>query len=269
MSLFSERNNLKKVKKDNTNAPDEFRRRVVEILLRLGEDLVARVVAELTHDVEKKNEHWEDFWWENRQKASNYVTKYALSKGTLWYEFYDLIEKALEIDPTTRSFHSEEAERLINKLFDEYELPFHLQEWIVVYRGHGNFEQVIRSTVTSLQEANRLTAKQEMEEAIQDLSRRPNPDISGAIQHSMAALECVLRTDTGDKATLGELLKKNPNLIPKPLDDCIQKAWGYASERGRHLHEGRNPNYQEAELIVHLCAVIINYLNQKNILESK
>ena len=40
------------------------------------------------------------------------------------------------------------------------------------------------------------------------------------------------------KATLGEILKRNSDLIPKPLDDAVSKAWGYASEHARHLREG-------------------------------
>ena len=57
-----------------------------------------------------------------------------------------------------------------------------------------------------------------------DLSRRPNPDITGAIQHAMAALECIARTVCGDgSSTLGALLKRNPDLIPKPLNEAVEK----------------------------------------------
>jgi DNA (cytosine-5)-methyltransferase 1 len=42
--------------------------------------------------------------------------------------------------------------------------------------------------------------------------------------------------------------------VPKPLDEALSKVWGYASERARHVLEGRNPNRQEAELVVGLAA---------------
>ena len=80
----------------------------------------------------------------------------------------------------------------------------------------------------------------------------------------MAALECVARDITGNsKATLGEVIKKNPTLVPKPLDQSIEKAWGFASEMGRHLREGRVPNYEEAELMVGLCSSFCIYLIKK------
>jgi hypothetical protein len=93
-----------------------------------------------------------------------------------------------------------------------------------------------------LAKAGRTTARDEIHDALTDLSRRPNPDLTGAIQHGMAALECVARDACGDpKATLGDILKRHPDLIPKPLDTAIDKAWGFASEMGRHIREGREP----------------------------
>jgi hypothetical protein len=97
-----------------------------------------------------------------------------------------------------------------------------------------------------------------------DLSRRPEPDITGAIQHAMAALECVARDVSGEpKLTLGEIIKRHAVLIPAPLDQAIERTWGYSSERGRHLREGRNPDMDEAQLIVGLSAVVITYLSSK------
>ena len=80
----------------------------------------------------------------------------------------------------------------------------------------------------------------------------------------MAALECAAREICGDKkSTLGEILKRCKPLIPKPLDKSIAKAWVFASEMGRHLREGRDPTFEEAELIVGLCASLSVYLMKK------
>lgn len=102
-----------------------------------------------------------------------------------------------------------------------------------------------------------MTSQSEIKEAITDLSRRPIPEITGSIQHSLAALECVCREVTRDKkATLGTLINDHPNIVPKPLDDAIKKIWG-ASEQGRH------PSYEEAELLVYLSASLCVYLTNK------
>jgi hypothetical protein len=44
----------------------------------------------------------------------------------------------------------------------------------------------------------------------------------------------------------------------------ISKVYGFASEQGRHLKEGGVPNYEEAELVVHLSASLCTYLAKKN-----
>ncbi|MCZ2247191.1 MAG: hypothetical protein LC111_00330 [Bacteroidia bacterium] len=108
------------------------------------------------------------------------------------------------------------------------------------------------------------TAKTEIREAIFDLSRRPTPDITGAIQHSLACLECVLREISGDrKLTMGKIIEKHPNIVPKPLDNAFEKIWGFASNQGRHLQEGQAPEFLEAELVVELTAAIATYLGKK------
>ena len=79
----------------------------------------------------------------------------------------------------------------------------------------------------------------------------------------MAAVECVVRDEAGDKGTLGEVLKRNQNLIPKPLDSALEKLWGYSSNYARHLTEGQEPSLRESELVVGVAAVIATYLSRK------
>jgi hypothetical protein len=113
-----------------------------------------------------------------------------------------------------------------------------------------------------LTQAKRRTSAAELREAHTDLKRRP-PDLTGAVQHSLAALECVAREHCGDFATLGKLLERYADLFPKPLDKGIEKFWGFASEMGRHLREGRTPNSEEVELLVGLATVCCTYLIRK------
>ncbi len=81
----------------------------------------------------------------------------------------------------------------------------------------------------------------------------------------MAALECAARDVSGDaRATLGDILKRNPDLLPAPLKVAVEKVWGYSSEIGRHLREGREPARKEAELVVGLAASVATYLVAKN-----
>jgi len=55
----------------------------------------------------------------------------------------------------------------------------------------------------------------------------------------------------------------NSNIIPRPLGTALEKLWGFTSEQGRHLLEGREPSFSEAQLTVGICATMITYLQSK------
>jgi hypothetical protein len=80
----------------------------------------------------------------------------------------------------------------------------------------------------------------------------------------MAALECVARDVTGEpNATLGAIIKNHPRLLPKPLDQGVDKIWGYASDQARHVREGKTPDIREAELVVGLAGSVATFLIHK------
>ncbi len=178
-----------------------------------------------------------------------------------WYSVYDIIEGFWN------SIESKFRDSFTNELNDYFRrsgIGWKLENGKIETRGDETFEKSVTQVTTVLETANLQTANSEMKEALNDLSRRPHPDITGAIQHSLACLECVCREVTGQKqATLGELMKRFPGIVPKPLDRAIEKIWGFTSEQGRHLQEGRRPEYLEAELVVELTATISTYLGKK------
>src|SRR5690606_20089701 len=101
-----------------------------------------------------------------------------------------------------------EKERFANELNEYFVINgigWKIIEGQVEARGDKVFETAVKNVEAVLEAAKLPTAKTEIKEAIADLSRRPEPDITGAIQHSLACLECVIREVAGDrKATLGE-----------------------------------------------------------------
>jgi hypothetical protein len=44
----------------------------------------------------------------------------------------------------------------------------------------------------------------------------------------------------------------------------MEKIWGFASEQGRHLREGKEPTQEETELAVHVAAAVATYLAKKS-----
>ncbi len=178
-----------------------------------------------------------------------------------WYLVYDIIEVIIQ---KLTSKESEIFSNEINEYFITNGIGWKIVNGQIETRGDEVFETAVKTVVSVLVTAKLQTAKTEIREALNDLSRRPTPDITGAIQHSLACLECVTREYTGDaKSTLGDLMKKFTGVIPTPLDQAVTKIWGFTSEQGRHLREGQAPEYLEAELVVEVTSAIATYLGKK------
>jgi len=186
----------------------------------------------------------------------------TLMEGAPWYRVYDFVEalyrqigSAGEVNP------ADQWADLVNEYFVEAGVGWRLVNGQLERRGEEAFESSVDAARTALESAGLPTARGEIHEALRDLSRRPNPDLTGAIHHAMAALECTARQVTGDpKGTLGEIIKRYPDLLPKPLDDAVTKMWGYSSEVARHVREGRTPLHEETQLVVEVAAASCSYL---------
>ncbi len=188
-----------------------------------------------------------------------------LLSSSLWYKVYDFIEKIYQYGtmiPYSKDIVKFESE--VNDYFFEKGIGWLMSGGRVEARGTEAFQASIKNSIQELSNSGYITANGELKEAINDLSRRPIPDLSGAIHHSMGALEAVCRKISGnDKMTLGEVIKSQPTLVPRPLDDVISKSWGYSSERGRHIKEGGISSYEEAALIVGIASSLCMYLALK------
>lgn len=258
MNTFSKRHGFRQTEKEITtreDAPIGLREFIVQLTYELGygPSFVRATICRVLRVSPNLNNWNEDTYIEMEVQG--------LIKKCEWYWVYDIIEALWKrLDFLKEDTFSEE----VNDYFKRNGIGWKLENGLIEIRGDEAFEKSIAHVSSILEAANLPTAKSEIKEAINDLSRRPHPDITGAIQHALASLECVCREVSGDKkATLGELMKKYPNIVPKPLDNAIEKIWGFTSEQGRHLREGKQPGYLEAELIVELTASITIYLGKK------
>ena len=259
---FSKRHGYRSLPKQITiweSAPEKLRHFVLETAREMGygPSAIRDLVCSVLH-VRPDANNWSEYpnvWGEAQD----------LVYGCDWFKFYDFVEAMYRsIGNSTRgngqerSTHFQEA---LNEFFVDEGIGWQMIDGELVTRGTETFESNVRGAVEALEEAGRATARDEIHEALMDLSRRPEADLTGAIQHAMAALECVARDVCGDeRATLGEVIKRYPGIIPKPLDDSVAKAWGYASEMARHIREGRKPERNDVELIVGLAATVATYL---------
>jgi len=179
-----------------------------------------------------------------------------------WFKVYDIAEGLFSAQA---HYHDERAETLrdrLNQYFRENGIGWQMTDGQIVYRGSESFSESTHEAAVILSGAGRTVAANEIHEALRDISRRPEPDLTGAIQHAMAALECTARdVASSPNLTLGRLVPRL-NLTP-PLDIAIEKLWGYASERARHIREGQQVETEEAELVVSVACAVCTFLTQR------
>ena len=186
-----------------------------------------------------------------------------------WFKVYDIAEaiyadlpqaRILGIPSSTASADNSRemfSDRL-NRFFRERGIGWEMEKGHIQYRGTESFTHAVKGAVTALSDTSRPQAARELAEAVRDISRRPEPDITGAVQHAMAALEATARDMTGQEHTLGKLVD-SLDLKP-PLDVALKKLWGYASNEARHGREDSSLSTVEAEMIVGVAGAVCGYL---------
>lgn len=242
-----------------TDAPPELRSVVIQLAYECGfspKTLRSLVCRTLRKRPDSSN--WSEF-----PNIDDEI--HSLVDDSEWYRVYDVIEAvAGAMRQAPFSYEADQFESELNDYLVENGIGWKLAAGRIEVRGDEIFEQSIHGVEEQLQASGFVTATSELREAIRDLSRRPAPDVTGTIQHSMAALECVARAVcANEKATLGEILKQYRGIIPRPLDEAVSKLWGFASENARHISEGRKPSFAEAELLVGVVASVATYLAKK------
>jgi hypothetical protein len=143
---------------------------------------------------------------------------YQLIVGFKWWEIYDLLETLCKAEKnlSKRLNFVEQVNSVLEKGNSPWHIEFHTGA--VVYKGSEPFEISVSTAQSTLLSAGRKTAAAEIQKALEDLSKRPHPDLTGAIQHSMAALECVAADVCGAKGdTLGQIIKRHPDRFPPPM----------------------------------------------------
>lgn len=200
----------------------------------------------------------------------------VLVQDAPWYHVYDIAERfyaRLNHDRiSAQSIASAEAsdyQRAVNHVLITEGLGWKMVDGKFEYRGEDGFEQAV---ALSSQANLPPTTNSEIAAALKSLSERPTADYTGAIQHSMAGLECLLRELTGErKRTLGDLLgnKYQDRMtelgIETSLSAALSKLWGFASQKGRHLNESKEPTPADAELVTMLAVTVATYLSKRNL----
>jgi hypothetical protein len=189
-----------------------------------------------------------------------------------WYQLYDLAEQVYadlvfyedELGP-----HPDEEPRAypmqldITGFFELAGIGWKMNGGRIVSRFDPTFEDSVRDAGEALKTAGRTVAATHLREAMAALSRRPEPNLSGAVFHAMAAFEALARDVTNmPDAKMAHIVKKRPDLFPNPLDNSLGMLWGFASNEARHASETRGVALKEATLLVRLAAALVVYVSE-------
>lgn len=177
-----------------------------------------------------------------------------------WYHVYDAVEGLVMFIEGTKGFAAttDFVER-INTIFTDTGAGWQLVAGEgVVMRGDADFEESVHSSHDALVQTGFDVGAKEIREALGDLSRRPDADLTGAIHHALGALEATARYIADTNEDLGKLASKIG--LPSPLDGALKQMWGFSSNFGRHVSPTKVPSQEEAQLIVHLSSAYCRYL---------
>jgi hypothetical protein len=255
---------------------DELRQPIIDILRRAASravlrDTLARIFNPYGLDAIPKREGPMAITQEESHPDFTDIKRVLLACE--WFRLYDLIEDLYgqldfhdtELRNEDEEFQSYPFQQSLNEYFEYAGIGWKLAAGKVIARGDDAFEHAAQTAQGELKASGRVTAAERIESAIRNLSLRPKPDFSGAVSHATGAMECVLHDITGKGMTLGDYVKKRPDLFPGAMKMAFGALWGYASEEGaRHGKEGVEPPREEAEFIVTIAAALTTYLNRKH-----
>ena len=189
-----------------------------------------------------------------------------------WTKFYKFIEEFewwevsefIEFCYASDLFERRHFAFLLNEELSKENMHYRMNsDGVFLYKGSEAFEVAVATAESVLAASGRNTAKDEIHKALKALSHRPKPDLPGAIHHAMTGLECAANDVCGETGeTLGQIVKRHPDKFPAPLGEGISKLYGFASQKGRHISEGGEPDLKEAELVVGIAATVATYLSR-------
>ncbi len=185
---------------------------------------------------------------------------------------YDIAESYMKEFPRISDAPNTFALKL-NRFFAKEGIGWQMSnEGLIDLRGGPLSSSQMSAAVTAVGEAGLDKSLQELKEAQHDLARRPEPDVTGVVQHASAALESVVRHITGSSKTLGQAAKeidytKYPPVLRDAVETLVSKLYGYASSDrggGRHGSESIQVDRSDAAFFLGLVGSIIEYLMAKS-----
>ena len=200
---------------------------------------------------------------ENTDKIS--VLKRIFLTELPWFKIYDFIEFNIHHYPFLDSKESFISE--INKVLIEENSAYRI---ITEKVTEITSEQEIQSIEDALENTNPyLGVQQHLNQAIQLMSNRTNPNYSKSMHDSISAVEGLAKILLEDDSiTLGKAIPKlrTKYSLHPVLMESLNKLYGYTSDEDGVRHGSPNQSamsYIDAKFMLVACTNFINYLMEK------
>lgn len=200
-----------------------------------------------------------DFWSANYSTIKNYFFRCE------WHEVYDFIEFIASVDPyqSKREAFTANCNQILKQELSGYR-----------FIGKTITQITAEEEVLAIEEASHLTGKldvvrKHIEQSLNLLSDRHNPDYRNSIKEAISAVEAACRVIGGvPKATLGDAIKKLESKISfhPALKSAFEKLYGYTSDADgiRHALMGEtNLGFTDAKYMLVSCSAFVNYVVAK------
>lgn len=200
-----------------------------------------------------------------KKQNSKILENYLLHDKRKWYEFFDFIERYLNICDNDKQ---KEMARIFNDiLVDECSAYRIVENLIVPITNEFELATIEDSRHSPYQSVNTHISK-----ALELFANRKNPDFENSIKESISAVEamcCIITGMTGSSATLGKALKnlkENGIHIHSAMESAFSSLYGYTSDENGIRHGGidfTNAPAEDAKFMLVSCSAFINYLIEK------
>jgi hypothetical protein len=178
-----------------------------------------------------------------------------------WFKIYDIIEfmmpKCDVIVPGSSTDYIRRCNEILTRENSGYRFIGSIIAPITNEIEINEIEEAIVSPHAAINE--------QLQSALEKLSRKKDPDYRNSIKDSINAVETACSIIYGDKATLGEALKKIREKISlhTTLEIAFQKLYGYTNDAEgiRHgLMAESSLDSEDARFMLVSCSAFINYI---------
>ena len=201
------------------------------------------------------------------QDSTNQIREYFFNQ-LKWYEIYEFIELTISYFPSTAPLKYKAAFiTFTNRALEQENSAYRIiNEQIIKITS----EQEIQSIKQALESTNPYSGvQQHLNQALQLMSHRQNPDYRNSIKESISAVEGMCRIISGDKndsfkKALAKIETKHQ--LHSSLKEGFNKLYSYTSDADGIRHamlEESNLSYIDAKFMLVACTNFINYLIDK------